>query len=289
MRVSGRLLAGLATICLAVSAGGCASSSPPAAELDAGFPSHVGLDGGENPSPDGGLPDAGPPPDCPGYRSDGGIDSYTALENLRGQALSDALNTRVRNHRSLGYDGAKEALFGSGGIEVIEGRVECVYTGKLFLPAELDQSQGYNVEHSWPQNEGADSAVPKSDLHHLFATDQVANSSRGSLPYGDTDCDVSYCRFREGGSEIGPRQGGTETVFEVRPLRRGDIARAHFYFSVRYRLPIPAVEEEALRRWNRCDPPDERERTRNARIEGLQHNRNPFVDRPEFVDYIGDF
>ena len=78
-------------------------------------------------------------------------------------------------------------------------------------------------------------------------------------------------------------------MFDVRPERRGDIARAHFYFSVRYLKPISSVEEPTLREWNKSDPPDERERARNDAIEALQRNRNPFIDRPDLVDQIDDF
>ena len=79
------------------------------------------------------------------------------------------------------------------------------------------------------------------------------------------------------------------TILEVRPETRGEIARAHFYFSVRYGLEIPALEERFLRSWNYEDQPDRRERERNDAIEDLQSNRNPFVDRPDFVDRIQDF
>jgi endonuclease I len=78
-------------------------------------------------------------------------------------------------------------------------------------------------------------------------------------------------------------------LFEVRPARRGDIARAHFYFSVRYAMPIGAAEESVLVAWHQEDPPDDRERERNDRIVRIQRNRNPFVDRPEFVGRISDF
>jgi deoxyribonuclease-1 len=33
--------------------------------------------------------------------------------------------------------------------------------------------------------------------------------------------------------------------------------------------------------WHRSDPPDGHERWRNDRIEVLQGNRNPYIDRPE--------
>jgi endonuclease I len=37
------------------------------------------------------------------------------------------------------------------------------------------------------------------------------------------------------------------------------------------------------------DPPDARERARNAAIEVAQGSRNPFVDYPHLVDRISNF
>jgi endonuclease I len=82
---------------------------------------------------------------------------------------------------------------------------------------------------------------------------------------------------------------GQPFVFEVRPGFRGDIARAHFYFAVRYDLNIPPAEEVVLREWHCADPPDLEELIRNDLVENAQQNRNPFVDRPRLVDAISDF
>ena len=299
----------LALAFAALACGGT-QASPPAAEPvedaglnepDAGQPADAGeplLDAGaddagsvaENTNTaDAGSVDAGEPVDCPPLVHDGSQDEYSSIEHLRDDALRTKLFRRVRDHFPLSYDGAKYALFGPSGIDVRDGMVECVYTGQRFRRDKLDVNGGYNVEHSWPQSEFPGETGPKSDLHHLFAAERNANSSRGSLPYGETDCSIDNCRFEEGGSEIGPRTGSTQLVFDVRPERRGDIARAHFYFAVRYEMYIPGTEEEALKRWNRCDPPDALERARNDAIESEQHNRNPFVDRPELVDSIADY
>lgn len=276
---------------------------------DGGALTDAGLDGDAGAASDAGvslidgglLVDAGAPADagvseltdCPEYPGDGDADDYSEIEHLRDEALRAALLARVDRHNSLGYENAKVALFGDGlgdgGIDVRDGGVECAYTARTFAPELLDRTGGYNVEHSWPQSEGASEPVPRSDMHHLFPVERGWNSARGTLSYGNTDCVATACRRFEGGSEIGPRIGGAEFVMEVRPERRGDIARAHFYFAVRYALPIPNAEESALRRWHHCDPPDALEQDRNDAIESQQGNRNPFVDRPEFVDYITDF
>jgi hypothetical protein len=219
----------------------------------------------------------------------GPADQYSSIENLRDAALLAALEQLTKtNAKSLGYEPAKTALFGTGGIDVHGGQIECVYTGQLFSPDQLDKSGGFNTEHSWPQSEfSGDTTAEKSDLHHLFPGEQKINSCRGSCSYGDTGQPDPQCSA--GGSGRGPTIGGSTPVFMVRPARRGDIARAHFYFAARYHLTISNSEETALRCWHHQDPPDADEQARNDAIEALQHNRNPFVDRPELVDHIANF
>jgi endonuclease I len=78
-------------------------------------------------------------------------------------------------------------------------------------------------------------------------------------------------------------------VFEVRPERRGDIARAIFYFSLRYQQALDSRQEATLRAWHLQDPPDAWERARNRRVEDVQDRLNPFVLHPELVQEISDF
>jgi endonuclease I len=49
------------------------------------------------------------------------------------------------------------------------------------------------------------------------------------------------------------------------------------------------LEEETLIQWAAADPPDAFERQRNSLAFRAQGNRNPFVDRPEFVAAVGVF
>lgn len=309
MRIPTRSLSLLASLCFCLAAGACgqpaATPGDPLETVDAG--ADPGLDAGVDPGTDaGGEPgaDAGPVEpvdagandagivDCPPLQHEGGEDAYSDLEHLRDGALRAALLLRVTDHFELTYNQAKDALFDVDGIDVSEGRVECIYTGATFNRGQLDEckSGGFNLEHSWPQSDffGTDGS-PKTDLHHLFATECGANSFRASLYFGETDCAATGCTFDVGGSSVGPSVETGMRVFEVRPKYRGEVARAHFYMAVRHEWSIPDNEERTLRRWNRCDPPDDAERARNDKIEAIQENRNPFVDRPEFVDYIGDF
>jgi hypothetical protein len=79
----------------------------------------------------------------------------------------------------------------------------------------------------------------------------------------------------------------------------GDAARAIFYMTLRYTgLTVvngaPANSSgnrqigdlATLIQWHRADPPDDFEMNRNNVIYTWQVNRNPFIDRPELVEFI---
>jgi endonuclease I len=198
---------------------------------------------------------------------------------------------------SLGYNQARDFMFNQLDVNA-NGQLECPYSGRFATPDGTRTPGTFNTEHSWPQSDAAGDTTAnnepaRSDLHHLFPTDATANSARGNFDFGWTDCGTpgqGACGWAMAGSKLGPQRGNPSvTVFEVRPKYRGDMARAHFYFAVRYNRPIPAAEEATLRAWHCEDPPDDVERLRNDRIGVRQGRRNPFVDRPDFVERISDF
>ena len=47
-----------------------------------------------------------------------------------------------------------------------------------------------------------------------------------------------------------------------------------------------AQDVELLVSWHEADPPDAYDVARNDYVQSIQQNRNPFVDHPEYVDYI---
>lgn len=215
---------------------------------------------------------------------------YTALEDIDDDELHHQLQQMIDDHSDRGYNAAREFMF-----EILEvrddGKLECVYTADRVAPDGTNTpGDQFNTEHTWPQSRGADTAPARSDVHHLFPADQVANSVRANYEFGNVDCTESTCDWHREGSFLGPSADDSrDPVFEVRPERRGDVARVILYFSVRYDKAISSAEEAVLRDWHCNDPPDDYERTRNNNIEIFQNNRNPFIDRPDFVDRIDEF
>ncbi len=117
-----------------------------------------------------------------------------------------------------------------------------------------------------------------------------ANSTRGNNPFAEVingeqpapDCGASQIGF----SQNSPTRGA---FFEPPHEHKGNVARALFYFSVRYKMPIDSQQEAFLKQWHKNDPVNNQDRERNEAIFAEQKNRNPFVDFPELVEQIADF
>lgn len=173
--------------------------------------------------------------------------------------------------------------------------VKDVYCHKIIRtrigPGKMPSPDIINIEHTWPQskfNGRENHNIQKADLHILYPTDSKANSSRGSFRFynlpGGKDATRSCAKSKK------DYVGAYKTYAFEPPLdQKGNVARAIFYFSIRYTSHIQDLEEEVLREWNKLDPPDEDELRRNDIIEKIQGNRNPFIDDPEYADFIDNF
>jgi hypothetical protein len=207
-------------------------------------------------------------------------------------------------HISLGYDGARAWLMGTYYLTKVNGQyalpdVYCqVYrtesefaAGRGPAPGKYPDGNILNTEHTWPQSRFSGQfnvAMQKSDLHHLYPTDNEMNSTRGNYEFGEVEKDAKTlkCPVARFGRPVG---GGGPDVFEPPQAHKGNVARALFYFSVHYSLPISPRQEAFLRKWDKEDPVDEEEMARNNAILSVQGNRNPFIDYPELVDKINKF
>jgi hypothetical protein len=210
-------------------------------------------------------------------------------ENLKA-LLFDAIN----NQRVFSYKEARRLLFGDIYLEKKDGRyvVTDTYCEEDFNssvgvgPGRIPNHNVINCEHTWPQsrfNGRQSRSAQKSDLHHLFPTKSVANSTRGNILFGEVNGEsVSNCAASLRGNDIYENHD----AFEPPKSHKGNVARALFYFAVRYKINIPDDEEVHLRRWHRLDPVDSDEIARHERIYELQGNRNPFIDDVDLIDSI---
>ncbi|MBX3017355.1 MAG: endonuclease [Bdellovibrionaceae bacterium] len=165
-----------------------------------------------------------------------------------------------------------------------------VYCEKNFngAPGRIPDDKIINTEHTWPQSRfgGSGRDMQKSDLHHLFPSDSELNSNRGNHPFGEVKSNSQTLKCTQ--SRAGSNVDG-DFVFEPPVEHRGNVARALFYFAVRYGMSIDATQEATLRKWHVADPVDADETDRNDAIEKVQGNRNPFIDQPELVNQISNF
>ena len=127
---------------------------------------------------------------------------------------------------------------------------------------------------------------------------------RGNLPFGYV-VEGTETYTSTNGSRIGTCKSDTSVgrCFEAPDYLKGDLARTYFYLSMAYYQTWGCCEEVGVNKWDMApwmendmrawhagDPVDEMEVQRNDEIyNNWQHNRNPFIDHPEWISQIADF
>ncbi len=232
-------------------------------------------------------------------------DYYLTAEGKSGTALIAELHTIAkRGHTVFTYADIRDSMYANIEDPDNDNVVIDVYLGRAASPLynrATAAAASINTEHSWPQSRGAGESPAMSDVHHLFPSDEEANSRRLNHPLGVVTGTIYWTSPAQPGSPGDVSRLGLnavrDTVFEPRASRKGDVARALLYFYVRYKLdPTPSftlanfnLEEATLIAWAKADEPSVYERDRHEIAVRVQKNRNPFVDRPDFIDLIGDF
>lgn len=198
-----------------------------------------------------------------------------------------------KNHRPLTYQQVKKVLFST--VDNINSKVCSAYTPSqcknieyksplVFTETKSHANFKLNIEHTWPQSKGAKEFPAVSDMHHLFVTSKESNSKRANLPF----CNTHYDYWQMDGSIEG-FDAYSQDCFEPQDKHKGNVARAMFYFSIRYGFKIDLHQEQTLREWNESDPIDKLEIERNNVVEKLQGNSNPFILNNRLVNQISDF
>jgi endonuclease I len=236
---------------------------------------------------------------------------YYNLIDTNSPAFVNELQSRVRiPYTKVSYDQFDEtnitnfaAFNSSDGIHTVYGvytHFEYIYAGTFtWIPL----SREHTYCHSWMPTHPSKSGDEYSDQHHLFPVHQhYANGVRSNHPLGNvTNITSSFLDGKYGTDSNG------NNVYEPRDEHKGDAARALFYMVLRYdgidgndwdfnwlnnsKLPSLTHQEgpqdiTTLIDWHKLDPPDKWEVDRNNYIQSIQDNRNPFIDHPEYVNYI---
>ncbi|WP_238162810.1 endonuclease [Kribbella capetownensis] len=235
----------------------------------------------------GGSDDPGPDPG----------DYYAGAEGKTGPALKSALHTIISSQTKLTYDQVWNALKDTDQDPANSNNVIEIYSGRsISKSTNGGDPDDWNREHVWAKSHGdfGTATGPGTDIHHLRPEDVSVNGVRGNLD------------FDNGGSAVAQCTGCTadSDSFAPRPAVRGDVARMIFYMAVRYDggdgfadlEPNNSVNNgsapyigklSVLKAWAAADPPDAFEQRRNEVIyTTYQHNRNPFIDHPEWITSI---
>jgi len=219
--------------------------------------------------------------------------NYYATATGLGTDLKQQLNAIIRNHTVISYSNRVVPLQTLHQDPANTNNLILVYSGYSVPKTEFPGGLA-DTEHLWPRSYGIDTSGPdNADLFNMRPCNASVNSSRGNKYYDNV-----------GGTNPAHAQAPecrTDTQrWEPRPIEKGDLARAMFYMAVRYDgtdafttdLELVAgapsgsnfANLTAILDWHYRDPIVAVEREQNHMIFiQYQHNRNPFVDRPEFV------
>ena len=232
---------------------------------------------------------------------------YDAAEGRSGAELRAALHGIISGHTNVPYStngfDTSDALMVLDEDPANTNNVFLTYAQRSEPKVNFGVTTGWDREHLWPNSYGLDSVEPAfSDLRNLRAEDASVNSARGNKYYDISD--TRSASYRHPAHAEAPLCSTDSNSWEPPGQVKGDIARALLYMMVRYtgdkaREPALFLTDATnqisattnlmgrltvLLRWHEEDPVDDRERARDELVfSRFQGNRNPFVDRPEWV------
>ena len=234
-----------------------------------------------------------------------GADYFASAEGLTGDALKSKLNQLISGHTSLSYTPGVWTAHKDLYEDPANPNNLILFYSQASISKALQDSNSpsnyWNREHLWPRSYGiGDSGADNTDLFHLVPSYKGVNSSRGNkyFDYSDT----SSSSYRDPAYSLSPECTTDSNSWEPADGQKGWVARAMFYMPTRYTYldlvdspPSPAPSSGASRmaqlsvmlEWNRKFLPSAKELDVNQRIfETYQHNRNPYIDFPEFADAV---
>ena len=237
---------------------------------------------------------------------------YNAIDGKNDSELKTTLSKIIRPHTAIAYGSGANSTWG---VFYYSDRDEEGYCMDMYCDTWHKFTSvgavvsGCNIEHSFAKSwwGGAKNDAYK-DCYHLNPSNATANSARSNYPLGVPTKDI---KSNTGSLRVGKAtyEGETFWVFEPKDEYKGDFARAYFYMATCYgeeltwrldnkdvgskyamrndsHLEFRDWEIAVLLQWHRQDAVSEKERKRMDAVSDFQHNRNPFIDYPELVEYI---
>jgi hypothetical protein len=225
--------------------------------------------------------------------------TLTAQEIIFPGLHGDSLITQLKNYYTpktiLPYDQARTKLYNE--IFLQNDSLECFYSGyKIPVPTGTNilswtAKYGIQTEHLYPRSLGSAAMPALGDLHHLVPSKSNINTMRKNAPFSDIPDDKTKywllddkVFMRPDQKRIDQYSESSSNVFEPRESKKGDIARALFYFYAIYGATFSKKSKAFFTsmlpdicRWHRTDRIDSTEYSRTMAIGRIQSNVNPFI------------
>ena len=235
----------------------------------------------------------------------------SSLQGLKKAALKTAVYNIIKDPSVLAYgSGYNATWWGFYQTDRIPETNECVnrYSSTKYYFSESEpynSINGMNIEHSFPKSWwGGSKNRAYKDLYNLYPSDASANTDKSNYPMG------VVTKVTSGGD--GYDKVGTGTIdgvagrncWEPGDQYKGDFSRAYMYMATCYQDLVwsgkegtqeleygewPTLKQWAYTlylQWIEDDRVDELEIARNNAVNGIQGNRNLFVDYPYLAEYI---
>lgn len=191
--------------------------------------------------------------------------------------LTDARTNQIRNDQAFGECDAEGATIGNG-----TNCTECTdhalgRKGKVTTYADLYES----TEDIYEPGDEFKGDIARAILYMVV---RYAEQQYCRLPDG-----AQYCAASGGGDVIASLTTPNEhytTTWKNKGTSTATTIGQMFSTSLDVNYGLSAYGKAILLKWHRQDPVSKKEIDRNAGVEAVQGNRNPFIDHPELVEYL---
>lgn len=243
---------------------------------------------------------------------------YATTNGLNQAALKTALYNIIKNPQVVGYDNLWQYFPITD--KRADGSVWDMYSNNTYeFTDDGSTVVGMDREHAFPKSWWSSGIKPDkyscySDLFNLNPADAKANqAAKSNWTMGVVNTDTVVL-FDNGVVKSGYDKDGYR-VWEPADAYKGDFARTYMYVVTCYEFiatagtgnsptwssnaqrqivwnsneTYPIFTEQSVQMlldWHHNDPVSEKELNRNEAIFKIQGNRNPFIDCPDFADYI---
>lgn len=236
------------------------------------------------------------------------LDYYAAMQGLSGEELKNAVHAIVGNEdvlAPLNYGSGNGATW--WGFYVTDRNEDNTVVDRYSYDVRSFGSRGssisgMNIEHSFPKSWwGGTTNYAYRDLFNLMPCEQKINSTKSNYPMGVVKHPTAS--GNNGCTKVGDGADG-HRYWEPADMWKGDFARGYMYMATAYQqldfsnnqaqvilktgnypTLLPAASQLFME-WARIDDVQEIEVVRNDNVQSIQHNRNPFVDFPNLMEYI---